>query len=74
MSGIVSASSPRESLKSAAGWVKHLVTSSPSRFAIVIFALLILVFTVLLSLPIASASGRVTPSAMRCSPPSPPSA
>ena len=61
MSGIVSASSPRQSLKSAAGWVKHLVTSSPSRFAIVIFALLILVFTVLLSLPIASASGTVTP-------------
>nr|WP_251051163.1 MULTISPECIES: potassium transporter TrkG [unclassified Microbacterium] len=41
-------------------WAKHLVTSSPSRFAIVIFALLILVFTVLLSLPIASADRTVT--------------
>jgi len=38
-----------------------MVTSSPSRFAIVIFATLILVFTTLLSLPIASASGAVTP-------------
>lgn len=61
MSGTVSASSLRQSLKSAAAWVKHLVTSSPSRFAIVIFALLILVFTMLFSLPIASASGTVTP-------------
>ncbi|MGM7697878.1 TrkH family potassium uptake protein [Microbacterium sp. A84] len=38
-----------------------MVTSSPSRFAIVIFAGLILVFTALFSLPIASASGTVTP-------------
>ncbi|MCI1017297.1 TrkH family potassium uptake protein [Microbacterium sp. C5A9] len=61
MSGLVSASSPRQRLESAASWGKHLITSSPSRFAIVIFALLILVFTVLLSLPIASATGTVTP-------------
>ena len=61
MSSIVSASSPGERLKSAGAWVKRLITSSPSRFAIVIFALLILVFTVLLSLPIASASHTVTP-------------
>ncbi|KQR39276.1 TrkH family potassium uptake protein [Microbacterium sp. Leaf159] len=61
MSGIVSASSPRQRLQNAASWGKHLITSSPSRFAIVIFALLILVFTVLLSLPIASASRTVTP-------------
>ena len=61
MSGIVSASSPRTGLPGAAGRVKHLITSSPSRFAIAVFALLILVFTVLFSLPIASASGTVTP-------------
>ncbi|QTX03608.1 TrkH family potassium uptake protein [Agromyces archimandritae] len=34
--------------------------SSPSRFAIVVFAGLILVFTLLFSLPIASATGRMT--------------
>lgn len=61
MSGIVSASSPRQKLEGAASWSKHIITSSPSRFAIVIFALLILVFTVLLSLPIASATRTVTP-------------
>ena len=61
MSGIVSASSPRQRLQNAASWGKHIITSSPSRFAIVIFALLILVFTVLLSLPIASADRTVTP-------------
>ena len=61
MSGIASASSPRQRLENAASWGKHIVTSSPSRFAIVIFAMLILVFTVLLSLPIASASRTVTP-------------
>lgn len=61
MSSIVSASSPGERLKSAGAWFKRLITSSPSRFAIIIFALLILVFTVLLSLPIASANRTVTP-------------
>src|SRR6185312_320493 len=35
--------------------------SSPARFAIVIFTALILLFTALLSLPIASASGTATP-------------
>ena len=60
MSGIASASSPRQRLQGAGAWAKHIVTSSPSRFAIVVFALLILVFTVLLSLPIASATGEVT--------------
>ena len=34
--------------------------NSPSRFAILIFATLIVIFTVLFSLPIASADGRVT--------------
>ncbi|MEV8251696.1 potassium transporter TrkG [Microbacterium sp. NPDC076768] len=61
MSGIDSASSPKERLRGFGFWFKHLVTSSPSRFAIVVFALLILVFTVLLSLPISSANGSVTP-------------
>ncbi|WP_102194172.1 TrkH family potassium uptake protein [Microbacterium aurantiacum] len=60
MSSIVSASSPGERLKSAGAWFKHLITSSPSRFAIVVFMLLILVFTTLLSLPIASADRTVT--------------
>ncbi len=61
MSTVVSASTPADRVKRATVWLKHLVTSSPSRFAIVIFALLILLFTVLLSLPIASAKGTVTP-------------
>jgi len=41
--------------------VDALVRSSPSRFAILIFASLIVLFTVLFSLPIASADGQVTP-------------
>ncbi|WP_235201541.1 TrkH family potassium uptake protein [Microbacterium sp. CH12i] len=41
--------------------MRHIVTSSPSRFAILIFASLILLFTALFSLPIASASGTITP-------------
>lgn len=61
MSGIVSASSPRRTLRGVGRQVKHLVTSSPSRFAIIIFASLILLFTGLLSLPIASADRTVTP-------------
>ncbi|MGF6824073.1 trk system potassium uptake protein TrkH [Microbacterium sp. ZKA21] len=61
MSGISSAVSPRHGLRRAFQLGKHLVTSSPSRFAIVIFAALVLVFTALLSLPFASASGTITP-------------
>ncbi|MFF2493920.1 TrkH family potassium uptake protein [Agromyces sp. NPDC058064] len=41
--------------------VDALVKSSPSRFAILVFAALILLFTLLFSLPIASADGRITP-------------
>lgn len=41
--------------------VDFVVRSSPSRFAIVVFAGLILVFTLLFSLPISSAAGTVTP-------------
>ena len=38
-----------------------LVKSSPSRFAILIFASLIVLFTVLFSLPIATATGQIAP-------------
>ena len=41
--------------------VDSLVSNSPSRFAILIFAGLVLLFTVLFSLPIASADRQVTP-------------
>ncbi|MFJ4253451.1 TrkH family potassium uptake protein [Microbacterium sp. NPDC090003] len=61
MSGIVSASSPQQRLRNLAAHGRHIVTSSPSRLAIVVFALLILVFTALLSLPIAAADRTVTP-------------
>lgn len=40
---------------------RSLTTSSPSRFAIVVFSALILLFTALLSLPLASADHTVTP-------------
>src|SRR5690606_14474933 len=42
-------------------FVKAHTTSSPSRFAIVVFSTLILLFTAVLSLPISSAAGTVTP-------------
>ena len=61
MSGTMSASSQRTPVGLVAKRIKHVVTSSPSRFAIVVFATLILVFTGLLSLPIASADRTVTP-------------
>ncbi|MGO4533738.1 TrkH family potassium uptake protein [Leifsonia sp. 2MCAF36] len=41
--------------------VNGFAARSPSRFAILVFALLILVFTLLFSLPIASAKGQWTP-------------
>ncbi len=41
--------------------IRQFITSSPSRFAIIIFASLITLFTFLLSLPLASASGTQTP-------------
>ncbi|MFD5224547.1 TrkH family potassium uptake protein [Microbacterium sp. NPDC058342] len=61
MSGMMSASSPRRGFGAVARRVKHVITSSPSQFAIAVFAALILLFTALLSLPISSASGKVTP-------------
>ncbi|MGO4594810.1 TrkH family potassium uptake protein [Leifsonia sp. 2TAF2] len=41
--------------------INGFAARSPSRFAILVFALLILVFTLLFSLPISSANGRWTP-------------
>ncbi|WP_051973748.1 potassium transporter TrkG [Cryobacterium sp. MLB-32] len=41
--------------------VDHLVRSSPSRFAILVFTALILLFTALFSLPVASADRTITP-------------
>lgn len=61
MSSIGLPVSPRNRLHGAWHFLRRTVTSSPSRFAIVIFAMLILLFTALLSLPLASASGTVTP-------------
>ncbi len=41
--------------------LRHVITAAPSRFAILVFAGLVLLFTALFSLPIASAAGTVTP-------------
>lgn len=41
--------------------IRDLTTSSPSRFAVMVFLALILLFTALFSLPAASATGEVTP-------------
>ncbi|MBN9182530.1 MAG: TrkH family potassium uptake protein, partial [Microbacterium sp.] len=40
---------------------RKLTTASPARFALLVFLVLILLFTTLLSLPAAAASGRSTP-------------
>lgn len=40
---------------------QHLTTASPARYAVLVFASLILVFTALLSMPIAAADGQRTP-------------
>ncbi|MDN5548371.1 MAG: hypothetical protein L0H03_24225, partial [Rhodococcus sp. (in: high G+C Gram-positive bacteria)] len=40
---------------------RELATASPSRFAILVFSTLILIFTALLSLPMAAADGRPLP-------------
>ncbi|MGO2110597.1 MAG: potassium transporter TrkG, partial [Pseudoclavibacter sp.] len=42
-------------------WIDDIAHSSPSRFAVVIFTGIIFLWTFLLSLPISSASGQVTP-------------
>ena len=51
----------RSSLGRLRDAVDSLVKKSPSRFAILIFAALVLLFTALFSLPIASADRQVTP-------------
>ena len=61
MSSIGSSLSPRTRARDVWRFLRHLITSSPSRFAILIFSALIVLFTALLSLPIASATGTVTP-------------
>ncbi|MFT3797229.1 TrkH family potassium uptake protein [Microbacterium sp.] len=52
---------PLSALRSVWRGVRGLATASPSRFAILVFTLLILTFTGLFSLPAASATGEVTP-------------
>ncbi len=42
-------------------WLRDYTTKSPARFAVIVFALLISLFTFLFSLPAASASGEGTP-------------
>ena len=61
MSSIGWSTSTRRHPRNTWHFFRRIITSSPSRFAILIFAVLILVFTALFSLPIASASRTVTP-------------
>jgi trk system potassium uptake protein TrkH len=59
-----SSTSPRHwrtVVRSTGEFFRDFATSSPARFAILIFSTLILIFTALLSLPAAAASGRQTP-------------
>nr|WP_241156133.1 potassium transporter TrkG [Leucobacter chromiireducens] len=42
-------------------WLGAMIHSSPARFALLVFTALILLWTALLSLPFASADGKVTP-------------
>src|SRR5690554_890802 len=48
----------RAPVVSARSWVGDFMTRSPSRFALTVFAALILVFTALFSLPAAAADGQ----------------
>jgi len=45
----------------ARDFVDHFAAATPARFAILIFAGLVLVFTLILSLPVSTASGKVPP-------------
>lgn len=45
----------------ARDFIDHFAASTPARFAILVFAGLVLAFTLLFSLPISTASGRVPP-------------
>jgi trk system potassium uptake protein TrkH len=51
----------RRRLRELGHFLRDSTTSSPARFAILVFAALILIFTALLSLPAASASGTRAP-------------
>ena len=51
----------RRTTRAAWRWFRFITTHSPSRFAITVFAGLVLLTTALLSLPIASADRQVTP-------------
>lgn len=42
-------------------WINAMIQSSPARFALMVFTGLILLWTALLSLPLSSTSGRMTP-------------
>src|SRR5699024_6217336 len=42
-------------------WLHAILQRSPARFALLVFSALILLWTALLALPIASASGEITP-------------
>ncbi|MBN9201801.1 MAG: potassium transporter Trk [Microbacterium sp. SCN 70-18] len=59
-SGFGSTRSPR-TLRGLWDDFRHLTTSSPSRFAVLVFASLVLLFTGLLSLPAATTSGHSAP-------------
>ena len=48
-------------LRAVTGFFRDLSVSSPARFAIIVFVCLVLVFTALLSLPVATTSGRRAP-------------
>src|SRR6478736_3081350 len=52
---------PRRFLRRFWDDMRSLTTSSPARFAVLVFAALVLLFTALLSLPAATASGRRAP-------------
>ena len=56
---------PRTGWSGAFDRFRNLTTSSPARFAVAVFAALILVFTGLLSLPAATTSGKVGPARRR---------
>lgn len=60
MSSIGSSAISSRRVKDFWHFTRRLITSSPSRFAILIFATLIVLFTALFSLPIASAAGTAT--------------
>lgn len=61
MSGAGWLTSTGRAIRGALQTVRHGITSSAPRLALTIFLALIMLFTALLSLPIATASGEVTP-------------